>query len=319
MLRSAVARGLGLTLVLTAGVGCGRQAPEAPSRFTVRLLTSAVQSGRWEHAAERGLGRIGAELDADVARFRVGDASDARSQLAELGGRGVDLVFCVGSGLDGAVYTEAGTFPDTVFVLLPGRAHQPNVGGVEFMSEGAGYLAGVVAAQLTTGARAGVIRGTGGPWLEAVETGFAAGFRTARRNGVIDQVVGVDGIRTLAEEGVRVALYATDAPRADELEAASAAGLRLVAADPELMEQAPQLVVAAVEVDVAEAMLRVAREVRDGSFRGRVYSFDLGSGVLDVVLNQALLPEALESAREAMEAARSEVTAGIVEIEGMGL
>jgi basic membrane lipoprotein Med (substrate-binding protein (PBP1-ABC) superfamily) len=319
MLGSAVSRGIGVGLTVALTVACARQTPVVPSRFSVRLVTSATLSGHWERAAERGLGRIGAELDADVERLRVGGTDGGRPRLAELGRAGVDLVFCVGGGLERAVFIEAAAHPGTVFMLLPGRAREPNVGGIEFMSEGAGYLAGIVAAEIAPGPRAGVIRGRGGPWLEAVEAGFAAGYRVGSRRAVVDPVIGVDGIEALGSGGVEIALYATDVPRSDELEAAAAAGLKLVAADSELMERAPQLVVAAVEVDVPVAMLRVAREVRDGTFRGQVYAFDVGSGVLDVRLNETLAVEVAEPAREAMEAARTEVTAGVVEIEGMGL
>lgn len=319
MIQSAVARGIGVAFVAILVAGCARQEPVAPSRFTVRLISSATVSGPWECAAERGLGRIAVELDADVRRLRVLDAGDARAQLAAVGSAGVDLAFCVGAGLESAVLTEAALFPGTAYILLPGRASRANVASIEFMSEGAGYLAGVVAASLTPGDRVGVIRGTGGPWIEALEAGFAAGFRSRNDRGVIEPVAGVSGVRALEESGVEVALYATERARPDELEAAADAGIRLVVTDPELITSAWQVVVAAVEVDVPEAMARLAREVRDETFVGRVFSFDIGSGVLDVRINEALAPEVVQTAREALEAARAEVTAGLFEIEGMGL
>ena len=79
------------------------------------------------------------------------------------------------------------------------------------------------------------------------------------------------------------------------------------------------MAVAVVDVDVPEAMLRVAREVRDGAFVGKVYSFDLGSGVLDVTISGDLDPALLVPATQALEAARAEVTAGLVEIDRLGL
>ena len=67
-------------------------------------------------------------------------------------------------------------------------------------------------------------------------------------------------------------------------------------------------------------MLRVAREVRDRTFSGRVFAFDLGSGVLDVKLNPDLEAQPGGSdLREALERARSEITAGWVEIEELGI
>jgi hypothetical protein len=92
-----------------------------------------------------------------------------------------------------------------------------------------------------------------------------------------------------------------------------------VVTHPEFLDAASDTVVAAVDFDVAEAMLRVSREVRDHTFKGRVYAFDLGSGVLDVVINPALAPDLRPVAEEALEEARAEITAGLVEFDGLGL
>jgi basic membrane protein A len=309
--------GLAVSAILT--VGCSPQEAIAPPRFSVRLLTSPNVSGRWEAAAERGLGLIAAELDAEVARRRVGDDPDGEEPLAAQGRAGVDLVFCVGGGFERTLYAEADAFPETVFVLLPGRAHATNVAGIEFLPEGAGYLVGVVAAAVATNQRAGILRGTGRPWLEALERGFETGFRSNRRRAVVETKQGVEGVWALNVTDVGVALYASDEPEPGVLDAAREAGLRLVVTDPELMAKFPDVAVAAVNLDVAEAMLRVAREVRDGTFVGRVFSFDLGSGVLEVTINGTLDPAVLVPATEAMESARAEVTAGLVEIDGLGL
>jgi basic membrane lipoprotein Med (substrate-binding protein (PBP1-ABC) superfamily) len=309
--------GLAVLVILTAG--CQPEEPVAPPRFSVRLLTSPNVSGRWEAAGERGLGLIAAELGADVARRRVGDGPQGQGQLVAEGGKGVDLVFCIGGGFEQALYAEAGAYPETVFVLLPGRAHAANMAGIEFLPEGAGYLAGVVAATIASAPRAGLLRGVGGPWLEALERGFGAGFGAHHRRAVVETEHGVEGVWALNVTDVNVALYASDGPEPGVMEAAREAGLRLIVTDPRLMTDFPDTVVAAVDIDVAEAMLRVAREVRDGTFVGQVYSFDLGSGILDVTVNSELDPALLEAATVAMEEARAEVTAGLIEVDRLGL
>ena len=131
---------------------------------------------------------------------------------------------------------------------------------------------------------------------------------------------GADGPWQLTAAGVEVALYSTDRVDPQVLAAAHDAGLFLVGTDPSLLDAEPDFVIAAVEVDVAEAMLRVAREVHDLTFKGKVFAFDLGSGVLDVRLNSILAPADREAGyREALERARSEITAGWVEIEELGI
>ena len=308
----------GWMVLLLSSISCGRREAPPEPKFSVRLLTAVAGNGRWELAAEQGLGRIAAELDADVARLRVGDAAERRVRLDEQGRDGVDLVFCVGSGFEKVLYSEAGASPGTAFVLLPGRAHAPNVGGILFRPEEAGYLAGAAAGAIASSDSVGLLRGSGRPWLEQLEQGFVAGFRTRRGGAVVETGSGVEGVHQLTSAGVEMVLYASDLVDDRVIAAVQDSSLVLVATDPELMASVPDRVVAAVEVDVAEAMLRVAREVHDGTFAGRVFAFDLGSGVLDVVLNEAWDPAALESAREALEHARSEVTAGFVEVEELG-
>ena len=310
---------MSLAVVAAAAlVACGHPEPEPP-KTQVRLVTSATLSGRWERAAERGLGRIAVELDADIARLRAEDGDSRRLVLAELGEAGTDLVFCVGAGFEPVLYAEVAEYPDTRYVLLPGTAHGANVAGVRFLTDGVGYMAGAVAAALAGEGRAAILRGPGGPWLEELETGFGDGVRTHGGGDSPPLAEGADGAWQLLEQGVTVALYAADVADDEVLAAAHDAGLMLIAADPGAVGRMPDVVVAAVDIDVAEAMVRVAREVADGTFTSRVYAFDVGSGVMDVVLGRKLPPARDAEVRSALEVARSEVTAGYVEIENLGM
>lgn len=303
-----------------AAVSCTPDAPPAESGFRVRLLTSVTLSGRWEREAERGLGLIAAELDAEIARSRASGTTDQRQRLRRDAEEGVDLVFCVGPEVESLVYTEAVAFPDTDFVIIPGEIHGANIGSVVFMPEEAGFLAGAVAASITTQPKAGLLRGAGRPWLERLETGFRAGFRTAQPDAEIITARGMDGPWELVEQGVEVALYSTDLVDPQVLAAVHDAGLLLVGADPSLIDAEPDIVIAAVYVDVAEAMLRIAREVHDHQFTGKVFAFDLGSGVLGLTLSPSLDTDDRQAGiREALERARSEITAGWVEIEELGI
>jgi basic membrane lipoprotein Med (substrate-binding protein (PBP1-ABC) superfamily) len=310
-----LAAGLIVSL-MAATVGCRRveEAPPQPS-FRVRVLTSQPTSGRWERATEQGLGRIAAELDADVARIRARDEAERRARFTELGQASVDLVFCVGPDFDELVYTEAAGFPSTSFVVVPGRGGEANVAGIEFLPEGAAYVAGVVAAHLRATPTVGVLRGTGGGWLEQLEDGFVTGFRSVHRRAEEVTVAPPEGPWELVAAGAEVALYATDQADEQVLAEAHDSGLVLVATDVGLLEREPDVVAAAVHVDVAEAMVRVAREAQDGTFQGGPYVFDFGSGVLDVLLNPTMPATTLAPLQEALEVARSEVTAGIVEVE----
>lgn len=208
-----IMRGFALSFVVSialvlAMVGCGpeKREPEAP-RFSVRLMTSLAISGRWESDAERGLGRIAAELDADVARIRIGTDGGSRSRLAEQGAAGIDVVFCVGSGFEKTIYSEAAAYPDTVFVLIPGQARGANVAGIDFLTEGAGYLAGVAAEVVASDHRVGLLRGDGRPWLESLEEGFIGGFKSRHRRASVETGDGVEGVAEFLASGIEIAFY----------------------------------------------------------------------------------------------------------------
>jgi basic membrane lipoprotein Med (substrate-binding protein (PBP1-ABC) superfamily) len=283
------------------------------------MLTASKISGRWEREAERGLGRIASELGADVAPVPNDGPADDRERLVEQGRAGISLVFCVGGCSETTLYSVASEFPNTVFVMLPGRARAENVAGISFLPEEVGYLAGAVAGALNPDGQLGLLRGDGQPWLEPLEEGYVAGFRSRWRRAKVRVGEGPDGAWELGSAGVLLSLYAADRTDPEVLAAAHNAGVQLVVTDPELIDVASDTVVAAIDFDVAEAMLRVTREVRDHAFKGRVFAFDLGSGVLDVVINPALAPENRAVAEEALEAARAEITAGLVEFDELGL
>lgn len=298
---------------------CGSDEKPAAKKFTVRMLTVRSLSGHWNRASDRGLALIRDELGADTARIPSNDPLESRDRLTELGRAGANLVFCVGGISETTLQSVANAFPNTVYVLLPGRVQSNNVAGIQFLPEEAGYLAGAVAGALAPDGRLGLIQGGGQPWLESLEDGYVAGFKSRWRRTTITEGVGVEGVWEQSAAGTLVALYAADEADPEVLMAAHNAGVQLVATDPELLRSETATVVAAVEVDVGEAMLRVAREVRDGTFVGRVFAFDLGSGVLDVVINPDLAPDELAVAGEALEEARAEITAGLVEFDELGL
>jgi basic membrane lipoprotein Med (substrate-binding protein (PBP1-ABC) superfamily) len=164
-----------------------------------------------------------------------------------------------------------------------------------------------------------VLWGDGRSWLEPIEKAFAAGFRAQKRRGMIVSADGVDGVERFAAEGIDVALYASDTADPVVLGAVRESGLKLVVTDRSVMDSHRDLVLAVVDIDVAEAMVRVARDVRDGVFIARVFTFDLGSGVVNVEINGDLPKQTLEQARQVQAAASAEVTAGYVAFDELGL
>lgn len=303
--------------LLVLGSGCRR---EAPTPSVVRLRVSLFLSYDADPQWVRDQASIGRVLDetygAGFAVARVYTANERRTGIEAAASQGADLIVCVGSGFERTIQTVAPRYPRTAFVIDHGDVGGPNVARMEFLLSGAAYLGGVAAAVLA-GSTTGVLDLGKGPLTDDVETGFEQGFRCRFPWGEIDRVSGVEGIEVLADRRVAIALCAAGEPHAGLLAFAEASGVQLITVGQAVDSTLGESVAAAIVVDVAEAISRIAADVVDDTFIARVYAFDLGSGVVDLRLHPAL-SENVDLA-EALDQGRAAVNAGMVEIEGLGL
>lgn len=302
---------------LVLGSGCHRETPTpSAARLRVSLFLSHDVGPQWV----REDARIGRVLDetfgAEVVAVRVFTANERRTGIEAAASQGSDLVVCVGSGFDRSIQTVAPRYPRTAFVIDHGDVVGPNVSRMEFLLSGAAYLGGVTAAVLA-GSTTGVVDLGKGPVTDDVEAGFEQGFRCRFPWGKIQRVSGVEGIEILADNRVMIALCAAGEPHPGLLAFAEASGVQLVTVGQPVESTLDDAVIAAIVVDVAEAVSRIAADVVDDTFIGRVYAFDLGSGVVDLKLHPSISENV--DLQVALDQGRAAVNAGMVEIEGLGL
>ena len=271
----------------------------------------------WDHLGDGVAKRLQDAYGAEVSSAWARSPAERRSVLETAASDSVDLIVCVGPEFDRSILTEGPRFPRTAFVLDRGMVLAPNVARMEFLYTGAAYLGGVTAAVLG-GSTIGILEVGRGPVIDDIEDGFEQGFRCRHPwGGRIERASGAAGIEALAERGVTVALYAELAPDPEVLAAADACGVHLVTIGRHTLDTHPDVVAAAIVVDIPEAVGRIAADVVDDTFTGKVYAFDLGSGVVDLRLQPSLAEN--QSLVEALDQARAAVNAGMVEIEALGL
>jgi basic membrane lipoprotein Med (substrate-binding protein (PBP1-ABC) superfamily) len=314
--------GLSCSLILVAAglqLGCRPDSETSSNRFKVMALTHSLPH-ELEESAKRGLALIAADLNADVALISEPDDQQRRAILRKLGDEGVDLVFCFGGVFEAAVYTEARTYPETSFVIRPGSPDAGNVASLSFLVEEPAFLAGVLADLVRQSKqKVGAIIGSGGPWLERIDEGFLAGLRSQKHRDELIRSDGPDGPWALAAQGVAVALYAADTADPAVLAAAHDAGVQLIVTDSRAMRTEADVVLAAVTIDLGQAMLRVAHEVAGDTFQSRDYAFGLGSGVIDLELSPSIDMRTADAIRQVLTTSRDAITAGWVEVEQLGL
>ena len=313
-------------IALTAGCSRpdadpGKQDSVAGSAFRVALLTPGPISDRsWNGGAYDGLLRIRDSLGAQISHIQTRTPAEFEENFRQYGMQGYQLVFGHGFEFQDAAVRVSAEFPRTVFVTTSGNTVRPNVAGMVFGFEDASYEAGVLAGLLTRTNVLGVIGGTELPPVKSSFRAFAAGAKSV--NPRVRVLTSFIGNWDDASAGKEQAL-AQIGQKADVLfQNADAAGLGIFQAVRERPgvfvfgsnsnqnSVAPEIVIASVVIDLPKALLSVAREVRDGSFKPRVIRLGAPGDVVSLVLNPALLNRLPVGAVQKVDSVRAALTSG---------
>jgi basic membrane lipoprotein Med (substrate-binding protein (PBP1-ABC) superfamily) len=315
------------TMLLPIIYGCN-EASQQPSRLHVALITPGpVSDAGWNAAAFAGLERIGLELGAATAHMEAGNPAQFEESFRDYAQRGSALIFGHGFEFQDAAATVGAEFPDTVFVVTSGLTTAENVGGLVFRLEEAAYLAGVMAAGVSSSGVAGSVGGMEIPPVRLFFDGFKRGFTDARPDGQVKEVFlgnweDVASARqatlSLIEQGADVLIHNADAAGLGVFQACRERSVLAFGSNRDQAHVAPDVILASAVMDIPEAMVRLTKEVRAGTFTGRVYTFDLASGVVELVVNPELTSRISTETQAAVEAARLKLLNGQVELQHFG-
>jgi len=311
---------------LAAALGCGGGAQG--DHFRVALVTPGpVSDGGWNAAAYAGLARIGTELEAETSHLEAASPAQFEEAFRDYARRGFDLVFGHGFEFADAALTVAADFPHTAFAVTSSRRVAGNVAGIVFRLEESAYLAGVLAAEVSGRGVIGAVGGMEIPPVKLVFDGFRRGVLDTRPGASVrtvflgnweDVAAARQATLALIDAGADVIIHNADAAGLGVFQACRERGVLALGTNTDQAGVAPDVVLASAVMDIPSAMLRVARDVASGRFIGKVYTFDLASGVVDLKLNPALAGRVTPEARAAVDAARRRIVAGEVELEHFG-
>src|SRR3954467_12851057 len=106
--------------------------------------------------------------------------AEFEENFRQYGAQGYDLVIGHGFEFQDAAVRVGPDFPNTIFITTSGNTVTANVAGIQFAFEEASYLAGILAAGMTTSGVIGAIGGTELPPVKRSFTAFAAGARSVK-------------------------------------------------------------------------------------------------------------------------------------------
>lgn len=183
-----------------------------PEIFCVGLVTDVgkVDDKSFNESTWRGVQRAQKELSAVAQYIETTDPKDYGKNIATFAEEHYDTVITVGFALGEATRAAAAQFPDVRFIAVdqfqaPGT-EKPNVTGLVFPEDQAGYLVGALAALMTKSGKIGAVLATDViPPVYRFGEGFRAGVTQtnpkAELNIVYHNDVGVDRTFTDPEWG----------------------------------------------------------------------------------------------------------------------
>lgn len=318
------------SLVVLGGCGSSKEAANTPKAstdeptigsapFKVALLTPGpISDAGWNAMAFDGLQAIKSELGAEVSTQEALDAkiTDAMTSYAQ---EGYSLV--IGHGFE---YNDPGTevskdFPKTVFVSSSGAKSTANSGAIRFYLEQGFYLAGAASA-LTS--KTGNIAMIGGPDVPSIRSTFKA-FRTgaeAAKPGIkVQEVFTGDGqdvakakqaALTAIGAGADVLIHQANAAAQGVFDAAKEKKVLAVGANMDQNSNESGVVFCSAIIKAKPAFLALAKEVKDGKYKGAVSLFGMKEGAIDFVWNEALKPATSKAALDKVEELRAKILDG---------
>ncbi|HEY8258606.1 MAG TPA: BMP family protein [Gemmatimonadales bacterium] len=300
-------------------LGCAKT-PQ-PAGLRVGLITpGSVADAAWNSGAYAGLLEIRDSLGLPISHVEAHTPAEQDEALRSFAAQGYGLVFAHGFEFQGPAERVSAQYPQTIFIITSGSRARGKVAPLIFRLEEASYLAGMVAGGLTKSNLLGFVGGIELPPIKAAYEGWVNGAKAVNPkvqsrevylNSFDDAAAGREAALALIRAGADMFHHNADAAALGLFQAAKESpGVYVFGSNADQTALAPDRVVGSAVIDLPRALLLVAREAKAGTFKPKVESFGLSSGVIRYVANpklDSLVPGPLKSR---MAAAADSIAAG---------
>lgn len=260
----------------------------------------------------------------------VAQASDILRRASDADfGLVIDLEYSHGQPL----LAVAKDYPGTKYVILNQVRKGDNIASILFQEQEGSYLAGTLAALVTTdtsikGINAqpviGVIGGTKSAGIDKFIAGYIEGAKAANPNVVVkvaysnnfaDPAIGSQMAKAMFEQGADIVYHVAGGTGMGVIQAAKEAGVYAIGVDTDQDGLAPGNVLTSMIKRTDVAVENVVKAYAAGKFEGgKTVSFGLkenGVGLSEMKHTKALIPAAI---LEKVEAARQDILSGKIKV-----
>lgn len=268
------------------------------NRARVGLVTDVgrVDDGTFNQYAYEGMLRAAQEFGLEITYIETSRPEDREGNILMLVEGGYQLIITVGQMLDEAIEQVAKDYPDTDFVTIDCAPNPPlpNVMGLLFAEDQAGFLAGALAGYMTQSNMLGVVAGDQIPPVIKFRKGFTNGARHVNPNvkvlgeyieSFIDPEKGRAVAQSFIEQGADVIFGAGGQTGSGGIRGAAEQGVWVIGVDQDewvtTFEKgrapgADWLLSSAIK-RVDNAVYEAVRQTVEGRFMGETVLFDAGN------------------------------------------
>jgi basic membrane protein A len=280
------------TVAPTTGTG-------GAGKIRVGLVTDVgkVTDGTFNQYAYEGLKRAEKELGVEVDFVETVNSSDYEKNIDQFATQKYDLIIGVGFLMGDAIKASAARYPDINFAIVDFAYDPalPNVQGLVFNEDEAGFLAGALAAQLSASGTIGVVGGVEIPPVQKYVLGYEAGAKYINPDIEVKQVYvpsftdpaqGAEAAKNQISEGADVIFGAGGQTGSGAIQAAAEQGVFVIGVDQDEYfttfkgGPAPKLASSALK-RVDNAVFAVIKAASEGKFEAGVYVGTAENGGVD--------------------------------------
>jgi basic membrane lipoprotein Med (substrate-binding protein (PBP1-ABC) superfamily) len=311
---------LALLLSLCSFSACQKK-ETADGRFKVALLSPGpVSDAGWNASAYEGLLRIQKELDAEISQIEVKTPAEFEEGFRDYASKGFQLVFGHGFEFQDAAAAVSPDFPNTIFITSSGTTIRDNVAPMVFEIEQATYLMGIIAARLSKSRRAGCVGGIEIPSVKSGFRAFEAGAKSVDSSFVVvnsfignweDLGAAKEAALALINQNADFILHNADAAGLGVFQAVKERrGVFAFGANKNQNDIAPEAVLASAVLDIPQAFVTLARQVKDGTFKAQIERMGMSDGVVSLVINPKLAHHLSEELMKEIDGTRQAILRG---------
>ena len=275
----------------------GTAAPAAACKAGLVTDVGKINDGTFNQYAFDGLKKAETDLGIGIKYIETQAQTDYGKNIQSLVEANCEIIVAVGFMMGDAVAEASGKYPETKFAIVDFAYDPalPNVRGLVFAEDQAGYMAGALAASMS---QSGTIAAVGGMEIPPVQKflkGYEAGAKSIKADiavksvyidSFVDRARGAEAAKSFMSEGADVIFGAGGQTGSGGIQAAAEAGIYVIGVDQDeyvttfQKGEAPgaDKIISSAMKRVDQAVFLTIKDVVDGKFTNGLAVYDASNG-----------------------------------------